>query len=82
VPDAEGVLRAYDSRNGQELWSHSDGGAGHQGGIITYSAGGKQYVAVVAGWGGMATDFYGDTFGPPFKDMVHNTGVLTVYALK
>jgi alcohol dehydrogenase (cytochrome c) len=81
VPDAEGVLHAYDSRNGQELWQHSDG-VGHDGGIITYAAGGKQYVAVVAGWGGMATDDYPKIFGAPWTSMPRNTGVLTVYALK
>ncbi len=82
VPDARGVLHAYDSRNGQELWSHSDGNAGHDGGIMTYEAGGKQYVAVVAGWGGMVTDGYPKMFGEPFTSMPRNTGVLTVYALK
>jgi alcohol dehydrogenase (cytochrome c) len=81
VPDAEGVLRAFDASNGKELWSHSDG-VGHDGGIITYMAGGKQYVAVVAGWGGMATDDYPKMFGEPFTSMPRNTGVLTVYALK
>ncbi len=81
VPDAEGVLHAYDAASGKELWSHSDG-VGHDGGIITYMAGGKQYVAVVAGWGGMATDDYPKMFGEPFTSMPRNTGVLTVYALK
>jgi alcohol dehydrogenase (cytochrome c) len=82
LPDAEGVLHAYDSRNGKELWSHSDGAAGHQGGTMTYTAGGKQYVAVVAGWGGMVTDDYNKWYGEPFVSMPRNTGVLTVYALK
>jgi glucose dehydrogenase len=82
VPDAEGVFHAYDSRNGKELWSHRDGPAGHQGGTMTYMAGGKQYVAVVAGWGGMVTDGFPKMFGAPFDTMPHNTGVLTVYALK
>jgi PQQ-dependent dehydrogenase (methanol/ethanol family) len=81
VPDAEGVLHAYDAQSGTELWSHSDG-VGHDGGIITYSAGGKQYVAVVAGWGGMATDDYGAAFGEPFKSMSRDSGALIVYALK
>jgi alcohol dehydrogenase (cytochrome c) len=82
LPDAEGVLHAYDSRNGKELWSHSDGPAGHQGGIMTYMAGGKQYIAEVAGWGGMVTDDYGKWYGEPFTSMPRNTGVLTVYTLK
>ena len=49
VPDARGVLRAYDAETGKELWSHNNG-VGHNGGIISYSAGGKQYIAVPAGW--------------------------------
>jgi len=81
LPDAEGMLHAFDATTGKELWSHSDG-VGHDGGIITYMAGGKQYVAVVAGWGGMATDDYPKMFGEPFTSMPRNTGVLTVYALK
>ena len=81
VPDAEGVLHAYDSQNGKELWSHSDG-VGHDGGIMTYSANGKQYVAVVAGWGGMATDDYNKIFGEPFNTMSRDSGALFVYALK
>ena len=75
------MLRAYDATNGKELWSHSDG-VGHDGGIITYMAGGKQYVAVPAGWGGMATDDFPKMYGEPFTSMPKNTGVLTVYALK
>ena len=53
VPDRRGTLHAYDAETGAELWNHSDG-TGHQGGIISYAADGKQYVAVVAGFGGMA----------------------------
>ena len=36
-------LHAYDAATGKELWSHNDG-LGHNGGIISYSAKGKQYV--------------------------------------
>jgi len=57
-------------------------GVGHDGGIISYSANGKQYVAVAAGWGGMATDDYGAAFGEPFKSMSKDSGALIVYALK
>src|SRR6185437_17123113 len=80
VPDAEGILHAYDAQSGKELWSHDDG-TGHDGGIISYSAGGKQYIAVTAGWGGMATDDYPSTFGEPFKSMPKDTGALIVYSL-
>ncbi len=52
VPDARGILHAYNAETGQELWSHSDG-MGHEGGIISYAANGKQYIAVDTGFGGM-----------------------------
>ena len=58
VPDSRGTLHAYNATTGAELWNHSDG-LGHQGGIISYAAGGKQYIAVTAGFGGMVTDGWG-----------------------
>ena len=45
VPEADGTLVAYDATNGKKLWTHNNG-QGHNGGIITYMAKGKQYVAV------------------------------------
>jgi glucose dehydrogenase len=81
VPDARGTVHAYNAETGGELWSHSDG-LGHQGGIISYAANGKQYIAVVAGFGGMVSDDYGPTFGEPYKSMPRDEGVLVVYALK
>ncbi|MCL2429507.1 MAG: PQQ-binding-like beta-propeller repeat protein, partial [Alphaproteobacteria bacterium] len=48
VPDSRGILHAYNAETGAELWSHNNG-TGHQGGIISYAANGKQYIAVVAG---------------------------------
>ena len=81
VPDSRGAVHAYNATTGAELWSHGDG-LGHQGGIISYAAGGKQYVAVVAGFGGMASDDYAPTFGEPYKSMPRDEGVLVVYSLK
>lgn len=81
VPDSRGTLHAYNAETGAELWSHSDG-IGHQGGIISYSAGGKQFVAVTAGFGGMVSDDFGPTFGEPYKSMPRDEGVLMVYSLK
>ena len=48
VPDARGMAHAYDAESGDELWNDNDG-TGHQGGIISYSVDGKQYIAVVTG---------------------------------
>jgi len=81
VPDSRGTVHAYNAETGAELWNHPDG-LGHQGGIISYSAGGKQYIAVVAGFGGMASDDYAPTFGEPYKSMPRDEGVLVVYGLK
>ncbi len=81
VPDSRGVLHAYNAATGAELWNHSDG-IGHQGGIMSYFAGGKQYIAVVAGFGGMVSDDFAPTFGEPYKSMPRDDGVLVVYALK
>jgi len=81
VPDSRGVVHAYDAESGTELWNHSDG-TGHQGGIISYAVGGKQYIAITAGFGGMASDDYAPTFGGVYKSMPRDDGALVVYSLK
>jgi alcohol dehydrogenase (cytochrome c) len=81
VPDSRGVIHAYDAETGTELWNHYDG-TGHQGGIISYAVGGKQYIAVTAGFGGMASDDYAPTFGGVYKSMPRDDGALIVYSLK
>ena len=80
VPDAAGILRAWDATTGKELWTHNNG-MGHNGGIITYTAKGKQYIAVVTGWGSLVGDGYGDWFGEPWASMPKDAGVLKVFAL-
>ncbi len=81
VPEADGTLAAYDASNGKKLWTHNNG-QGHNGGIISYLAGGKQYVAVMTGWGSLVGDGYGDWWGEPFKSMPKDSGVLKVFALQ
>jgi glucose dehydrogenase len=81
VPDSRGTIHAYDAESGTELWNHSDG-TGHQGGIVSYAVGGKQYIAVTAGFGGMASDDYAPTFGGVYKSMPRDDGALVVYSLK
>ena len=80
VPEADGMLVAYDASTGKKLWSHNDG-QGHDGGIITYTAKGKQYVAVETGFGSLVTDGYGDLWGEPYKSWPRDAGVLKVFAL-
>ena len=81
VPDARGWLHAYNAETGQELWSHNNG-LGHNGGIISYSAKGKQYIAVATGWGSLVGDEFGTLFGEPFKSMPKDAGALVVFTLE
>ncbi|NND49656.1 MAG: PQQ-binding-like beta-propeller repeat protein, partial [Rhizobiales bacterium] len=48
---ADGKFNAYDAKDGKELWSF-DAGLGIMAAPMSYSIGGKQYVAVLVGWGG------------------------------
>ncbi len=48
--DIEGHVFAYDGDTGDELWSFNTG-SGIRGGIISYAAGGDQYVLVPSGIG-------------------------------
>ncbi|HZP94319.1 MAG TPA: PQQ-binding-like beta-propeller repeat protein [Burkholderiales bacterium] len=81
VPEADGTLAAYDASNGKRLWTHNDG-QGHNGGIISYMAKGKQYIAVMTGWGSLVGDGYGDLWGEPWKSMPKDSGVIKVFALQ
>jgi len=48
---ANGEFAAYDARNGNELWNF-DAGLGISAPPITYAVNGRQYVAVLVGFGG------------------------------
>ena len=48
---ADGHFLAYDARTGVELWS-ANLGVGISAPPITYAIDGKQYVSILAGWGG------------------------------
>jgi PQQ-dependent dehydrogenase (methanol/ethanol family) len=80
IPDARGWLRAYDARTGKEMWSFNNG-IGHNGGIISYAAKGKQYIAVTTGWGSLASGDYGSLWGGVFKDMAIDDGGLVVFTV-
>ncbi|HYL86251.1 MAG TPA: PQQ-dependent dehydrogenase, methanol/ethanol family [Candidatus Angelobacter sp.] len=49
---AQGILEAYRADNGQKLWS-ADAQSGVVAAPMTYTVNGEQYVAVLAGWGGV-----------------------------
>jgi alcohol dehydrogenase (cytochrome c) len=48
--DMPGNIYAYDADNGKELWKFNMG-SGSRGGIISYMAGGEQYILVPSGMG-------------------------------
>jgi alcohol dehydrogenase (cytochrome c) len=51
--DPEGYFFALDAKTGKKLWSYQTG-AGHRGSSISYSVGGRQYIATPTGWGSIA----------------------------
>jgi quinohemoprotein ethanol dehydrogenase len=50
---ADGWFTAYDARDGKQLW-RAQAGMGIIGSPMTYSINGKQYVSILAGYGGTA----------------------------
>lgn len=53
--DAKGQIAAYDATNGKKLWSF-DAQMGIMAAPISFTVKGKQYVSVLAGYGGGGTD--------------------------
>ncbi len=80
VPGADGMFDARDSNTGELLWQHNNG-TGQHGGVITYMAGGKQYIAVVTGWGSHVSGNFPGLFGEPFTSMSTDSGTLMVFSL-
>jgi quinohemoprotein ethanol dehydrogenase len=62
---ADGYLYAYDAAKGQRLWRY-DGRMGIIAAPMSYSAGGKQYVSVLVGYGGSAA-IWGDPMNVGWK---------------
>jgi PQQ-dependent dehydrogenase (methanol/ethanol family) len=80
VPDSRGLLQAFNAETGEKLWSHNNG-LGHNGGIISYRAKGKQYIAVATGWGSLVGDEFAGLFGGPYTNMPKDAGALVVFTL-
>ena len=83
MPEADGIAaRPTTPTNGKKLWTHNNG-QGHDGGIISYKAKGKQYVAVDDRLGQPGRRrAIGDLWGEPWKSMPKDSGALMVFALK
>jgi alcohol dehydrogenase (cytochrome c) len=59
--DLEGHALAFDAANGALLWKFHTS-SGHRGSPMSYAVGGKQYLAVPSGWGGITQKFFVHTF--------------------
>jgi quinohemoprotein ethanol dehydrogenase len=57
---ANGHLRAYDAATGEILWDEALG-LGISAPPVTYSVNGRQYVAILVGWGGVMSALGGQT---------------------
>ena len=55
---ADGIFVAYHAETGEEVWT-SQLGLGISAPPITYAVGGRQYVAILVGWGGVGAGFGG-----------------------
>lgn len=62
-----GEFSAFDAKTGKKLWSYQTGSGIHSS-PITFSIGGKQYVAIHAGWGGWMKGFAPELLGAPRGD--------------
>ncbi|HWH17834.1 MAG TPA: PQQ-dependent dehydrogenase, methanol/ethanol family [Allosphingosinicella sp.] len=62
VGTPDGMFIALDARSGRQLWQFRTGTGIHSN-PVTYSVGGKQYVAVPTGWGGWIKGFAPNMFG-------------------
>ena len=65
--DSRGHVHAYEAKTGKELWSFNTG-SGIRAGIMSYSAGGKQYILVPSGMGSLFPGFIGGLY-PEFKEL-------------
>lgn len=59
-----GEFVALNARTGDELWRHQTGNGIHSN-PVTYSVGGKQYIAVPTGWGGWMKGYAPELYGAP-----------------
>ena len=64
-----GLFTALHARSGERLWQFRTGSGIHSS-PVTYSVNGKQYVAVLVGWGGWIEGFDPDLYGQPRGDAI------------
>ncbi|HSV71287.1 MAG TPA: PQQ-binding-like beta-propeller repeat protein [Methylibium sp.] len=72
--DPYGDVHAYAAATGKELWRFNTG-SGIRAGIISYAAGGKQYLLVPTGFGSLFPGFAAGLF-PEFKQLNGGAAIL------
>jgi len=80
VGTTDGFVEALDAKSGDTLWRFNNG-TGHNGGIVSFAVGGKQYVAVATGHGSYVGRALADHY---FKDKIINmkeSAAIVVFAL-
>ena len=60
--EPSGYVDAFDARTGTVLWRFQ-AGSGLHGNPVSYSVGGRQYLAVPTGWGGWLEGFAPEMYG-------------------
>ena len=75
----EGYAEALDADTGEVLWSFNNG-SGHNGGIISYEADGKQYVSMAVGHGTYVAGAVLALFGDQLVNY-QSTAALVTFAL-
>jgi quinohemoprotein ethanol dehydrogenase len=72
-----GDFKAYDARDGKPLWTFN-AKMGISGAPIAYEVDGRQYITVVAGWGGTGATFLGmSTADLGWQARVHSQRIVT-----
>jgi quinohemoprotein ethanol dehydrogenase len=73
----DGTFNAFDARTGKQVWTFN-AHFGIAGAPISYEVDGKQYVSVVAGWGGTGAAFSGHmTASYGWQSRIHTHRLLT-----
>lgn len=72
--EADGMFHATDARTGKDVWTYNVGSGIHAP-PVTFALGGKQYVAIAAGWGGWVEGFAPELMEKP------RSHTLVVFAL-
>ena len=76
--NSEGDFFALDAKTGEQLWRFNTG-SGHRGSPMTYSVGGRQYVAVPVGWGSAVAGLMPQVW--PETEAIPSACTLFVFAL-